>query len=138
MNNWLTKFLDETREDRTDIPDTLPDFGRTSVLSVPLSDILAEKLPAPSVATPATPVLSTRCFVTYLDSTGRLCGGWDERSACMVRQCHGLGSACQVELSSGVMISLRAVRAVGQLNDEGRLLAAWTVREHGYDGIAQV
>lgn len=133
MNRWLTKFLDETLEDQTDITDTKPGSAQMSGLSVPLSGILAEKIPSPPVAQPA-PVLPARSFVTYLDSTGRLCGGWEEWNTCTVRHCLGVGDDCQVELSSGGMISLRAVRAVGQLNAEGRQMAAWTVREHGYDG----
>lgn len=136
MSKWLAKFLDETLEDRTDIPDTLPDSARMSVLSVPLSGILAEKLPSLPPA-PAAPPLPPYCFVTYIDSQWRLRGGWDERNACTVRQCHGGGAACQVELSNGDFIPLQAVRAVGQLNAEGRLVAAWEVRDHGYNGRKQ-
>lgn len=136
MDRWLVKFLDETLEDRTDIPDTLPDSVRMSVLSVPLPGILAEKLPSPSPA-PQTSPLPPYCFVTYTDSQWRLRGGWGARDTCTVRQCHGGGAACQVELFNRDLIPLQAVRAVGQLNAEGRLVAVWTVREHGYDGRKQ-
>ena len=137
MNRWLAKFLDEGLEDRTDITDTKHHSALMSVLSVPLSGILAEELPSPPPAPPAPP-LPLYCFVTYIDSSGRLCGGWDERNACTVRQCHGSGAACQVELSNRDFIPLQAVRAVGQLNAEGRLVAVWTVRDHGYDGNGPV
>lgn len=49
-------------------------------------------------------------------------------------QYHGVGADSPVELSNGSLISLQAVRAVGKLNAEGRLIGAWAVREHGYDG----
>ena len=136
MNRWLAKFLDEGLEDRTDITDTKHDSAIMSVLSVPLSGILVEKLPSLPPA-PAAPPLPPYCFVTYIDSQWQLRGGWDERNACTVRQCHGDGAACQVELTNGDLIPLRAVRAVGQLNAEGRLVAAWVVQDHGYDGRKQ-
>lgn len=133
MDKWLAKFLDDSLEDRTDIPDTLPNSVSMSVLSVPVSGIPAKKIFSPTVDSPASP-LPAHCFVTYSDTQGRLCGGWDERNACTVKQCHGVGADCQIRLSDGHTIPLRAVRAVGQLNTEGRLIAVWTVREHGYDG----
>lgn len=83
---------------------------------------------------PSTSPLPPYCFVTYIDTQGRLRGGWDERATCTVKQSHGVGANCQVELANGVRIPLRAVRAVGHLNAAGRLVGAWTVREHGYDG----
>lgn len=132
MGKWLTKFLDETPEDQTDIPDTLGDSGRMSALSVPLPATQARNF-HPFIAPSASP-LPAYCFVAYTDTQGRLRGGWDERSTCTVIQCHGVGARCQVELSNGDRIPLRAVRSVGQLNAEGSLVSAWTVREHGYDG----
>src|SRR5262245_27729017 len=78
---------------------------------------------------PPTPPLQPGWVVTYTDQRGRLCGGWDERAHSTVKQCHGTGQGCQVELSDGRRISLRAVCAVGQTNADGRLIAAWTVRE---------
>lgn len=132
MGKWLTRFLDETPEDQTDIPDTLADSGRISALSVPLPATQTRDF-HPWIAPSASP-LPAYCFVAYADSTGKLRGGWEERSSCTVKQCHGLGAACQVELSNGDMIPLRAVRSVGQLNSEGRLVSAWTVKDHGYDG----
>ena len=78
--------------------------------------------------------LPRHCFVTYIDGHGRLLGGWDERATSTVKRCHGTGQSCQVELSDGRRIPLRSIRAVGQTNEDGRLLAAWTVRECGLDG----
>lgn len=83
---------------------------------------------------PASP-LPPYSYVTYTDHQGRLRGGWEERATCTVRQCHGVGASCRVELSNGDMISLQAVRAVGQLNAEGRFIRAWEVRRHGLDGM---
>lgn len=80
---------------------------------------------------PASP-LPRHCFVTYTDRLGRLCGGWEERATSTVKRCHGTGQSCEVELSDGRRIPLRSIRAVGQTNEEGRLLAAWTVRDCGF------
>jgi hypothetical protein len=130
MGKWLDKFLDATQESEAPIPHTLPDIGTVWALSVPPSSNLSEKLPHQD----APPPLPRHCFVTYIDRYGRLHGGWDERATSTVKQCHGTGQACQVELSGGQLIPLRAIRAVGQTNPEGRLIAAWSVRGCGYDG----
>lgn len=102
------------------------------VLPGPAPSIQPENSSSPVDAPPSP--LPPHCFATYTDSTGRLRGGWDERTACTVKQCLGVGADCKVELSNGATIPLRAIRAVGQLSAEGRLIAAWTVREHGYNG----
>lgn len=132
MGKWLAQFLDEIPGNQTDKTDILPDSGSVSGMSVPLSAIPAEK--SSSLGAPPASPLPAYCFVAYTDSLGKLRGGWEERPASTVKQCHGVGAACQVELSNGNKIPLQAVRAVGQLNAEGRLIGAWSVRDHGYDG----
>jgi hypothetical protein len=133
MDKWLAKFLDDTLEDRPDKPDILPQTVSVSGMSGPFPKSLAE-ITTHQTAPPSTPPLQTGWIVTYFDRHGRLCGGWEERETSTVKQCHGTGQGCQVELSSGQRIPIRAIRAVGQTNEQGRLLAAWTVREHGLDG----
>lgn len=95
---------------------------------------LPEQIGGSVAPDPPPSPLPLPCFVTFTDSQGRLRGGWEERATCMVKQCHGVGAHCQAELVNGDKIPLRAVRAVGQLNAEGRLIGAWSVRDHGYDG----
>lgn len=80
-----------------------------------------------SLSDPPSSPLPLPCFVTFSDSHGRVRGGWDERATCAVRQCHGIGAGCQVELANGDRIPLRAVRAIGELNADGRLVSAWSV-----------
>lgn len=122
-SEYIEEFEDRTRisNSRTHAPD---------VSAGNKEEVVQKSIPPDPPASP----LPLHCFVTYTDSQGRLCGGWDERNACTVKQCHGVGPDCRVELAKGGMIPLRAVRAVGSLNAEGRLIAAWSVREHGYDG----
>lgn len=132
MGKWLTKFLTEYREPVPDKPDILPSVSGMSGCT-PKNSFQNEG-PADSGATLSRPSLEAGWVVAYIDRQGKLCGGWGERDQSTVKQCHGTGQDCQVEFSDGRLIPLRAVRTVGQTNAEGRLIAAWTVREHGYDG----
>jgi hypothetical protein len=133
MGKWLAKFLGDTHEKEPHIPHTLPDSATVWGLSVPLSGTLPGIRLSQVVEPPASP-LPTYCFVTYTDRQGRLCGGWDERATSTVKRCHGTGQGCEVELNDGRRIPLRSIRAVGQTNQEGWLVAAWSVREQGFDG----
>jgi hypothetical protein len=133
MGKWLAKFLDDTHEIEPHIPHTLPDFGTVWSLSVQLSDTLAEISPPQVVEPPASP-LPRHCFVTYTDRQGHLCGGWDDRQRATVTQCEWTGRGWSIHLSDGQTIPFAAVRCVGQTNEQGELIAAWSVREHGYDG----
>ncbi len=112
-----------------DLPERKEDSVSLSE-SVSIAGVVAQVPPRPDL--PSFPLLP-HCFVTYTDSQGRLRGGWDERATSTVKQCHRVGADYKVELINGSRIPLWAVRAVGQLNVEGRIIAAWTVREHGYD-----
>jgi hypothetical protein len=119
------------RDDFADIADIAYSISRQETpTAVPVVDPSARSL---VIERPASP-LPSHCFVTYTDSQGRLRGGWDEQATSTVRGCHGMGQGCEVELSDGRRIPLRSIRAVGQTNENGRLMAAWTVRVHGYDG----
>lgn len=128
MGKWLSQFVTEHQGSLPDIPDTV---DSVSGVSVPETQEATKTSPG---APPPVPPLPARCFVTWHDSNGKLCGGWDDRDTSIVKRCHGTGATSQVELSNGKTIPLRSVRAVGQLNAEGRLIAAWTVRAHGYEG----
>jgi hypothetical protein len=133
MDKWLAKFLGNTLEKRTDIPDTLADLGRMSALSVPfLSD--QPKISDALAHVPPVPPLEAGWFVTYTDRQGHLCGGWDDRQKATVTHCLWSERGWSVHLSDGQTIPLPAVRCVGQTNEQGELKAAWSVREHGYDG----
>ena len=78
----------------------------------------------------SAPPLQPGCLVTYRDEDWRLCGGADERDAGTVLECcHGI-----VLLTNGQRVPLHRILAVAKTDEHGRILAAWTVREHGHDG----
>ena len=74
-------------------------------------------------------------LVVYRDQRGTLRGGVDEREHGTVKECQWQGTGWLVVLISGESLPLSIIRAVGQTNGEGRLVAAWTVREHGLNGL---
>jgi hypothetical protein len=86
------------------------------------------------VLPPAHPI-QTGWFVTYTDRQGRLCGGWEERKKATVTHCVWSEPGWSVHLSDGQAIPLAAVRCIGQTDEQGELKAAWSVREHGLDGM---
>jgi len=132
MGKWLAKFSDKTPKGGTDITDTLPDLGTMSVLSVEDSGLLPKISPThlPQVPTP----LSPGWLVVYRDRTGTLHGGADDRAHGTVCACTWDGNDWRVLLADGQQLPLAVIRAVGHVDHDGRLLAAWTVKEHGFDG----
>lgn len=73
-------------------------------------------------------------FVVYRDAHGRLTGGPDDRVNGTVEACTWDGSTWMVLLTNGDRLRLGKVLAVSKTDGAGRVLAAWTVRAHGYDG----
>jgi hypothetical protein len=82
---------------------------------------------------PLTP-LQPGWLVVYRDRRGALCGGCDDRTHGTVDACMWQDSAWMVLLTDGQHLPIASIRSVGSTNAEGHLIAAWTVREHGYDG----
>ena len=78
------------------------------------------------------PPLQSGWLVAYLDRRGTLCGGCDDREHGTVHECRWGGKAWMVMLTDGQRLPLSAIRAVGHTEQDGRLVAAWTVRDHGY------
>lgn len=72
--------------------------------------------------------------IAWRDSEERLRGGHDERAVGVVVNCVWDEQGWQVELPSGDRIPLQAVTSVAKVNARGKAIAAWLVREHGYDG----
>ncbi len=151
MINWrtiltvppLTQYPQNTQNPSTALHfENIEDFEYREIASSELVHVPGVSVSNTGVAVlhslppdpPASP-LPPYSYVTYTDHQGRLRGGWEERATCTVRQCHGVGASCRVELSNGDMIPLQAVRAVGLLNAEGRFIRAWEVRRHGLDGM---
>lgn len=80
------------------------------------------------------PPLLPGWVVSYRDRDGRLCGGCDDRDHGTVRECRWEGRAWAVHLTDRAAIPLSHVRSVGQTDEAGQIVAAWCVREHGFDG----
>jgi len=68
-------------------------------------------------------------LVCYRDQRGALCGGCDDRQHGTVEGCRWDGKGWTVTLTDGQRLPLSIIRGVTTLDG-----AAWTVREHGYDG----
>lgn len=85
------------------------------------------------VASP-TPPLHPGWLVVYRDRRGVLCGGCVDRPHGTVEACRWEGNGWTVHLTDGQRLPLSLIRSVGQTDDAGQIVAAWTVREHGADG----
>ena len=85
------------------------------------------------VGTPIAPILPG-WLVTYRDYAGRLSGGAEDRAHGTVQTCRWDEGRWTVCLSDGQRVPLSVIRAVAKTDKEGRILAAWDVKRHGYDG----
>lgn len=82
---------------------------------------------------PAAP-LQPGWLVVYRDRDYLLCGGCDDRTHGTVQTCQWNGHTWMVVLTDGQQLPLMAIRSVGMTDTSGRVVSAWTVREHGYNG----
>ena len=89
--------------------------------------------PLVTPAPPAAP-LQPGWLVAYRDRRGALCGGCDDRTHGTVQECRWDGNGWTLCLTDGQRVPLSIIRSVGWTDSTGQIVAAWTVREHGYDG----
>lgn len=80
---------------------------------------------------PPTEPLQPGWLVAYHDRRGVLCGGCVDREHGTVHECRWDGTGWTVNLTDGQQLPLSLIRSVGQTDDTGQIVAAWTVREHG-------
>jgi hypothetical protein len=85
---------------------------------------------------PAPPILPG-WLVAYRGRAGNLCGGADDRIHGTVQECRWDGAGWTVVLTDAQHFPPSIIRAVGQTDALGRLIAAWEVKRHGYDGRKQ-
>ena len=85
------------------------------------------------VASP-TPPLQPGWLVAYRDRRWTLCGGCDDRTHGTVQECRWDEKGWTVHLTDGQRLPLSIIRSVGRTESTRQIVAAWTVREHGYDG----
>lgn len=81
-----------------------------------------------------SPPLQSGWSITYRDKAGRLRGGCDEREAGTVHECRWDTAGWIVLLTNGDLLPLQRIVSVGKTDWEGRIVSAWTVRSHGYNG----
>lgn len=105
---------------------------RRARVSIPLA-LAVEGLPLP--VPPPIPPLCPGWLVAYRDQQWVLCGGCDDRAHGTVQECQRSAGAWTVTLTDGQRLPIASIRSVAKTNDEGELVAAWTVCEHGYDGM---
>ncbi len=126
MGKWLEKFSAERPVSRTDTADIVGERPAVSAMAVPHPEV---------PATPAVPPpLRPGWRIVYRDHQWRLAGGSDDPEHGTVDVCWKEQGVWQVRLTDGQQIPLSRVRSVAAIDDKGRCSAAWTVREHGYDG----
>jgi hypothetical protein len=84
---------------------------------------------------PPSPPLQRGWIVAYRDREGHLCGGSDDRAHGTVQSCEWARNGWAVLLTDGQCLPIFLIRSVGQTDANGKLRAAWTVRECGFDGL---
>ena len=87
-----------------------------------------------AITLPPDEPLQPGWLVVYRDRAGRLAGGCDDRQGGTVQSCTWDGSTWTAILTDGQRLRLSAVLSVAKTGQYGQVLAAWSVREHGYDG----
>jgi hypothetical protein len=103
-----------------------------------LSDAVDISITPTAKAEEPCPPLLPGWLVAYRHRDGRLRGGCDEREAGTVTACHWDGTGWTVSLSNGDRFPLQRITAVSKTDAQGRVLAAWAVREHGFNGEGPV
>ena len=136
MGKWLAKFSGDIPESRTAIADIVPTLPALSALAVPHLEVSAKISPSPQAEKP-TPPMKPGWLVVYRNHEWVLCGGCDDRQHGTVQECRWRMGAWTVHLTDGQWLPLASIRSVGKTDGEGKLVAAWTVREHGYDGTKE-
>lgn len=76
-------------------------------------------------------------LVAYRDGQGILRGGCEERDYGTVHECRWDGMTWSISLTDGNAIPLSRVVSVGKTDPKGNVIAAWTVRAHGYNGAEE-
>ena len=148
LSGGHSEDFEDIAEGQTDTTHTLPEPATVSIPSVPVSgippEISATQTDGVSLVPPPQypqnpqngsgaelgprhqPPLWPGWKSAYRDQ-GRLQDG-------IVRQCIETGRSWAVELSKGHTIPLQRITSVAKTDAQGRVIAAWDTRAHGYDG----
>ena len=106
----------------------------TQISSMASEPVVVTHCPSPVTTPQPIPQIRPGWLVAYRDQQGVLCGGCDDRQRGTVRECQWRMGIWTVRLTDGQQLLLANIRSVGQTDGEGKIIAAWIVREHGYDG----
>jgi hypothetical protein len=106
-----------------------PALDRPVAEGVPLS--------ASPAATPAFPIYPG-WLVAWRDSQGGLHGGDDERECGTVKEARYGAGGWSFTLVDGTEVPAKRIVSVAEVASDGRIIAAWTVRDHGLDGHKKV
>lgn len=117
--------------------DLVPILPSVSGLSGPDREVSVKTISSQPDAEP-TPPLQPGWRVVYRDSQWKLAGGSDDPDHGTVKACRWIAGAWTVQITDGQEIPLSRIRSVAAMDYKGRLMGAWTVREHGYDGEGPV
>ena len=101
------------------------------------SSISSKPISPECVPNAPTAPLQPGWLVVYRNSSGRLCGGADDRLHGTVDKCLWNGTAWALILTDRQRLPLRAITSVGKTDIGGRVVAAWDVRGHGLNGEGQ-
>lgn len=112
-----------------------PSGTRVETLLIPGGTLASDRVRL-GESTPQPPI-QPGWLVTHQDKTGNLCGGSEDREHGTVQENRWDAGRWLVCLTDGQRVPLSLIRTVGQTDPNGRLCAAWTVRERGYDGRKQ-
>ncbi|TKB64002.1 MAG: hypothetical protein E8D47_12190 [Nitrospira sp.] len=130
----MGRWTEELRELQAMIPEV-----SDTLTGPPAPELVAAALCHSLVATPQPiPPIRPGWLVAYRDQRGALCGGCDDRQRGTVEVCRWNENKWTLCLTDGQEIPLSIVLSVGPTDEAGRIIAAWTVREHGYDGEGPV
>ncbi|MBX3350119.1 MAG: hypothetical protein KF747_15445 [Nitrospira sp.] len=81
------------------------------------------------------PPLQAGWLVCYRDQQDRLRGGYEEREAGTVAACEWSDSGRWIVIVlNGDRLPLWRIISVAKTDTQGRILGAWRVKEHGFDG----
>ena len=124
----------ESRGIIADIADKVAAEKVAPVSTPPIQAGEGSPLPVP----PPIPPLQPGWRIVFMTHQWKLAGGHDDPDHGTVKACCWIAGAWTVQITDGQEIPLSRIRSVAAMDYKGRLMRAWTVREHGYDGEGPV
>lgn len=123
-------FLDTMREifQVEGLPTQESAKASSSSPAISLDETAAGASPVPD------PPICPGWLIAYRGPEGQLLGGAEDLPAGTVTEAEYLGTGWRFRVATGTWVSLRAIRSVAKTDGHGKVVAAWEVRAHGFDG----